>query len=152
MTDIPPLPTVPSTKEVVEDLRELILQYMNVEDSTERATRQQRVLQSEQDGTLEAAATNIIQASTTASLASIGVSSPPSDDLSHVADGANVLANPKRKGGRPARSSSSQNNIRFNPKIYAGMVSMKENINRMNHDAKSCIWIHKVGDNHQEIE
>ncbi|CAN7099855.1 unnamed protein product, partial [Brassica rapa subsp. narinosa] len=107
------------------DLRDLTLQYMNVEDPTERATRQQRVLQSELDVTLEATAANIIQASTTYLLPQVMAS------FSQVADGANVLANPKRKGGRPARSSTSQNNIRLNPKIYAGMVSMKENLNRM---------------------
>ncbi|KAF3489210.1 hypothetical protein F2Q69_00055182 [Brassica cretica] len=122
VTDFPPLPIVPSTKEVMEELRELTLQYMNVEDPTERAARQQRVLQSELDGTVEATAANIIQASTTAALASIGVSSPQVMTYSaQVADSENVVANPVRRRGRPARSSTSQSNIRLNPKTYAGI-------------------------------
>ncbi|KAF3595182.1 hypothetical protein DY000_02024425 [Brassica cretica] len=122
VTDFPPLPIVPSTKEVMEELRELTLQYMNVEDPTERAARQQRVLQSELDGTVEATAANIIQASTTAALASIGVSSPQvMTSSAQVADSENVVANPVRRRGRPARSSTSQSNIRLNPKTYAGI-------------------------------
>ncbi|CAN6815284.1 unnamed protein product, partial [Brassica oleracea var. botrytis] len=136
VTDFPPLPIVPSTKEVMEELRELTLQYMNVEDPTERAARQQRVLQSELDGTVEATAANIIQASTTAALASIGVSSPQvMTSSAQVADSENVVASPVRRRGRPARSSTSQSNIRLNPKTYAGMGSRKRNLTSMNRDA-----------------
>lgn len=60
----------------MEELREVTLQYMNVDDPTERAARQQRVLQSELDGTVEATAANIVQAYTTAVLASLDKSSP----------------------------------------------------------------------------
>ncbi|CAG7870302.1 unnamed protein product, partial [Brassica rapa] len=137
VTDFPPLPTVPSTKEVMKELRELTLQYMKVEDPTERASRQKRILQSELDGTIEAAiVANIIQASTMAALASIGVSSPQvMTSTAQVADAENVVANPVRRRGRLARSSTSQNNIRVNPKTYTGMGSRKRNLTRMNSNA-----------------
>lgn len=59
-TDFPLLPTVPTTAEVMEELREVTLQYLNVEHPTERAARQQHVLQSELDGTVEETAANIV--------------------------------------------------------------------------------------------
>ncbi|KAF3591490.1 hypothetical protein DY000_02020451 [Brassica cretica] len=62
-------PNIPSREKVMEELREVTLQYLNVDDPTERAARQQRVLQSELDGTVEETAANIIQASTNAALA-----------------------------------------------------------------------------------
>ncbi|WZZ44969.1 hypothetical protein YC2023_041228 [Brassica napus] len=54
-----------------------------------------------------------------------------------VADSENVVASPVRRRGRPARSSTSQSNIRLNPKTYAGMGSRKRNLTSMNRDARS---------------
>ncbi|CAN7099854.1 unnamed protein product, partial [Brassica rapa subsp. narinosa] len=120
----------------MKELRELTLQYMKVEDPTERASRQKRILQSELDGTIEATVASIIQASTTAALDSIGVSSPQvMTSTAQVADAANVVANPLRRQGRLARSSTSQNHIRVNPKTYSGMGSRKRNLTRMNRNA-----------------
>ncbi|CAN6868951.1 unnamed protein product, partial [Brassica oleracea] len=60
----------------MEELREVTLYYLNVDDPTERAARQKRVLQSEMDGTVEETAANIIHASTAPALATFTLPAP----------------------------------------------------------------------------
>ncbi|KAH0882560.1 hypothetical protein HID58_058656, partial [Brassica napus] len=52
---------IPTAAEVLDDINEATLRYLNVDDPIERAARQQRVLQSEIDGSVEATVAGIIQ-------------------------------------------------------------------------------------------
>ncbi|CAN6869103.1 unnamed protein product, partial [Brassica oleracea] len=58
--DFPPPPRIPTTEEVMEELREVTFQYTNVQDPTESAARRQRVLDSEVHGLMERTAAGII--------------------------------------------------------------------------------------------
>ncbi|CAA7062158.1 unnamed protein product [Microthlaspi erraticum] len=58
------IPGIPTTEEVMEELREVTVQYVNCPDPGESAARQQRVNQSEEQGLLATTAENIIAAAT----------------------------------------------------------------------------------------
>ncbi|CAA7021915.1 unnamed protein product [Microthlaspi erraticum] len=58
------LPGVPKTGAVMEELREVTIQYVNVSDPVESAASQQRVNQSEEMGLMETTAANIVAAAT----------------------------------------------------------------------------------------
>lgn len=60
ITDFPPNPNIPSTEEVMDELRELTYQYTNVSDPTEAEARRQRVLHSEQEGLMEETAARLV--------------------------------------------------------------------------------------------
>lgn len=60
----------------MEELREVTLHNMNCTDPVKRAARQQRVLQSELDGTVEATAANFIQDSTSAAMVLADANAP----------------------------------------------------------------------------
>ncbi|CAF1948559.1 unnamed protein product, partial [Brassica napus] len=125
-------PNIPSREKVMEELREVTLQYLNVDDPTERAARQQRVMQSELDGTVEETAANIIQASTNAALASPAPTNHQDTALfSQTTSPSNGGVNPVRRRGRPARSGASCTHVRLSPKVYAGMGSKKRNLNQL---------------------
>ncbi|CAN7076132.1 unnamed protein product, partial [Brassica oleracea var. botrytis] len=132
-TDFPPLNEgITNATTVMEELREVTLQYLNVDDPTERAARQQRVMQSELDGTVEETAANIIQASTNAALASPAPTNHQDTALfSQTTSPSNGGVNPVRRRGRPARSGASCTHVRLSPKVYAGMGSKKRNLNQL---------------------
>ncbi|CAN6864935.1 unnamed protein product, partial [Brassica oleracea] len=132
-TDFPPLNEgIANATTVMEELREVTLQYLNVDDPTERAARQQRVLQSELDGTVEETAVNIIQASTNAALASPAPTNhQDTAPFSQTTSPSNGGVNPVRRRGRPARSGASRTHVRLSPKVYAGMGSKKRNLNQL---------------------
>lgn len=69
--DFPPSHEQPTIEEVMEDIREATLQYINCPDPMESAARKQRVLQSEMNGDVEEAATRILQASTSSGMADL---------------------------------------------------------------------------------
>ncbi|CAN6885914.1 unnamed protein product, partial [Brassica oleracea var. botrytis] len=60
VADFPPPPRIPTTEEVMEELREVTFRYTNVQDPTESAARRQRVLDSEVHGLMEKTAAGII--------------------------------------------------------------------------------------------
>lgn len=60
LTDYPGLPEIPTTEQVMEDLREVTFQYTNVSDPVERAARVQRVIQGEEQNMMAETAANII--------------------------------------------------------------------------------------------
>ncbi|KAG2318710.1 hypothetical protein Bca52824_011923 [Brassica carinata] len=60
----PPIPPIPSTEEVMDDLRAVTLQYINCADPTESAARKQRVQQSDERGLMEETARSIIETAT----------------------------------------------------------------------------------------
>lgn len=60
VTDFPPPSRVPSNEEVMEELREVTLQYTNVDDPVERAARMQRVLHGEENDLMARTAAGII--------------------------------------------------------------------------------------------
>ncbi|CAN7017575.1 unnamed protein product, partial [Brassica oleracea var. botrytis] len=64
--DFPPLLTIPTMEEMMQELHDVTLQYTNCGDPTESATRRQRVLQGDAEGQVEEVAANIIAAATAA--------------------------------------------------------------------------------------
>ncbi|CAN7024434.1 unnamed protein product, partial [Brassica rapa subsp. trilocularis] len=62
VSDFPPIPRIPSTDEVMEELREVSYQYANCPDPTESAARKQRILDGEVHGLMEKTAVGIIAA------------------------------------------------------------------------------------------
>lgn len=133
VADFPPLPVIPSREEVMEELRVVTLQYMNCPDPVEREARKQRVLQSELNGVVEETATHILQASTSAALASLAA--PQTLNLSeipiHEEGPADVPETHTRKRGRPPKVRDNRNVIRLSPKSYSGMGSKKRNLVRL---------------------
>ncbi|CAA7044434.1 unnamed protein product [Microthlaspi erraticum] len=57
-------PGIPTTEQVMEELREVTIRYVNCPDPVENAARQQRVNQSEEQGLMATTASNIITAAT----------------------------------------------------------------------------------------
>ena len=64
ISDFPKDPRIPTTEQVMNELREVSYQYTSVADPTESAARRQRVLRSEEEGLMEATAAGIIEAAT----------------------------------------------------------------------------------------
>lgn len=79
MSDFPPPSDAPNKEKVIEDLIEATQQYINCADPSERVTRQQRVLQSELNGTVEATIASMIHTSTVAEMEIAGFHSSPAD-------------------------------------------------------------------------
>ncbi|CAF1925431.1 unnamed protein product, partial [Brassica napus] len=134
VVDFPPDPTIPSREEVMEELREVTLQYINCLDPAESAARKQRVLISELDGTVEETATRIIQASTSAARlqqerdVEPTISLPPPRDTESAAPGS--TANPGRKRGRPRKTADRRTTVKLSPKTFLGTGSRKRNASR----------------------
>ncbi|CAA7020162.1 unnamed protein product [Microthlaspi erraticum] len=60
----PPEIPIPTTEEVMQELQEVTIQYINCPDPAESAARRQRVMLSEEQGLMEETAANIITAAT----------------------------------------------------------------------------------------
>ncbi|WZZ36322.1 hypothetical protein YC2023_019723 [Brassica napus] len=131
--DFPPLPTVPSREEIMEELRVVTLQYMNCSDPVEREARKQRVLQSELNGVVEETATHILHASTSAAMARLASSPVPIVEEPIPEEGVSVQApeTQTRKRGRPPKPKDNRNSIRLSPKSFSGMGSKKRNLARI---------------------
>ncbi|KAJ4881774.1 Uncharacterized protein Rs2_38829 [Raphanus sativus] len=91
----------PPTTEVLNEINEATLRYTNVDDPIERAARQQRVLQSEIDGSVEQTVEHIIQHSA----ASLGIPVDSilqphslSDAAQEVVETSQETTAPKRRG------------------------------------------------------
>lgn len=67
--DFPQAPPLPSTEEVMNELHEVTLQYINCDDPVESTARRQRVLHGDAQGDMEEAAARIIAAAATANTA-----------------------------------------------------------------------------------
>ncbi|CAD5314641.1 unnamed protein product [Arabidopsis thaliana] len=79
----PPPPPIPTTEEVMGELREVTLQYTNCDDPNESAARRRRVLQSESQNLMAETASQMIEAATQANksyLDSLGERTGPSGD------------------------------------------------------------------------
>ncbi|KAF3525132.1 hypothetical protein F2Q69_00050541 [Brassica cretica] len=88
-SDFPP-PHIPTTDEVLEDINEATLRYMNVDDPVERAARQQRVVESELNGMVEETVNNIITAAESAVAASIAPILPTSPTLTSTQEAGHL--------------------------------------------------------------
>lgn len=62
ISDYPGGSLLPTSEEVLQELREVTFQYTNVADPVERAARQQRVIHGEEQGLMAKTAANIIAA------------------------------------------------------------------------------------------
>lgn len=60
--DFPPQAHIPTTEEVMEELREVTFQYTNCNDPIERAARVQRVIHGEEEGLMAETAARIVEA------------------------------------------------------------------------------------------
>ncbi|KAH0857052.1 hypothetical protein HID58_085313, partial [Brassica napus] len=99
--DFPPSHEQPTIEEVMEDIREATLQYINCPDPMESAARKQRVLQN-----------------TSIAVAQVDTS-------------ADNSARPARKRGRLPKPSERRATVRVSPKTYSGMGSKKRNLARL---------------------
>ncbi|KAH0859892.1 hypothetical protein HID58_088153, partial [Brassica napus] len=62
--DFPPRPTIPTTEEVLAELQDVTIQYINCADPTESAARRLRVTQGEQQNLMANTVAGIIEAAT----------------------------------------------------------------------------------------
>ncbi|KAL0899373.1 hypothetical protein Bca101_083334 [Brassica carinata] len=126
-------PPVQTREMIMEELNVAALQYANVADPKERAARQQRVLQSEMDGSVEETATRILLASNSATaLTAAAPVAPillPMTAMNDVPEEA--PAKPVRRRGRPAETNNtrnSRNTVKLSPKVFPRMGSQKRNL------------------------
>ena len=134
----PPLPRIPTTDEVMDDLREVTYQYVNCPDPTESAARRQRVLDGEANGLMEETAARIIaQAKETAGASSsqavgeenmtrhgvLRLLSPANEESLQVQ--ATLPALPRGEGRPPAPKRRTTLSRHLN-----GSVSRKNNLSR----------------------
>ncbi|KAJ4910309.1 Uncharacterized protein Rs2_04930 [Raphanus sativus] len=132
--EIPKLPINPTREMIMEDLNMAALQYVNVDDPKERAARQKRVLQSELDGSVDAAANRILEASIMREPnVALTSETEPQGMAEHSSNPPPVMnmetsgTNTTRKRGRPAKNSTATSArataarpaIRLSPKTYA---------------------------------
>ncbi|KAG7579243.1 Ribonuclease H domain [Arabidopsis thaliana x Arabidopsis arenosa] len=106
----PPLPPIPTTAEVMGELRDVTIQYTSCADPTESAARKQRVLQGEARGLMAQTAEQIVAAATLTNQSFLESLATPSDihsdksqDLPvHPANiPASTLPSAKKRRGRP---------------------------------------------------
>lgn len=109
---------IPSTEEVMEELHEVTLQYLNCPDPKEAAARRQRVLISDARGDMEEAASAIIAAAirnapqqptrTSATTSNSGFQPDqvliPQENQEILIEGGPELEPQKRKRGRPTKT------------------------------------------------
>lgn len=114
-------------EEVLEEIREVTLQYTNVDGPVERAARKKRVLQSEIDGSVDETVARIIQAASIAKQLpppiTLSTNQPPKalEDLAMLPSNQTQTS---RRRGRPARS----RDIQISPKVFKGSSSRKRNV------------------------
>lgn len=133
-----PSPGVPTREEVMEEIREATMEYINCLDPVESEARKRWVLQSEINGDVEEAANRILQASLTAAqnqnetthLPEI-VSSPIPAPVAQEDTSPVNSAIPSKKRGRPPKARGQKATIRASPKTYSGMGSKKRNLARI---------------------
>ena len=146
-SDFPALPTIPTTEEVLNELREVIIQYASCADPVERAARQQRILQSETEGLMEKTAPSIIEAATVNYHNVLRGSSSTEHDTQRentivqappLPASTSTLPPPARKRGRPTGTSkiaktsktskTSRSQASGAQKALAGASSRKRNL------------------------
>ncbi|KAG2266435.1 hypothetical protein Bca52824_073514 [Brassica carinata] len=136
--DFPPVSALPSREEVMEEIREATLQYINCPDPMESAARKQRVLQSEMNGEVEEAATRILQASTSAAMAR--TEKMQLADTSNLAGQMDTTADTSvrrtRKCGCPPKPSERRTTVRVRPKTYSA-TKLSQNIDTTQNHAFS---------------
>ena len=125
-----PVRQVPTAAEVLDDINEATLRYLNVDDPIERAARQHRVLQSEINGSVEATVAGIIQHSVDTvnlmpSLSVPSVLAPSEDqDKGPTTQSTNV---PKKRG-RPPKPRSTRA-IQNSPRVFTSLSSRRRTLN-----------------------
>ena len=131
---------IPSTEEVMEELHEVTLQYLNCPDPKEAAARRQRVLISDARGDMEEAASAIIAAAirnapqqptrTSATTSNSGFQPDqvliPQENQEILIEGRPELELQKRKRGRPTKTK-----IGLSPKIFVGTNLRKRNFSQV---------------------
>lgn len=107
--DFPLLPRIPTTEEVLSDLQEVTIQYINCPDPIESAARRQRVLQSDARGDMEQTAANIISAATEARAAMLPPTVIPSETTIILGDShtSGPSVQTKRRGRPPTKKRQS---------------------------------------------
>ncbi|CAG7862696.1 unnamed protein product, partial [Brassica rapa] len=121
-------PSIPTTEEVLEEIREETIQYTIVADPIERAARMKRVLQSELDGSVEETVAGIIKASSMAlNLPLLVPLSIPQAQLTTMKSTSRPItaqSQNTRKRSRPAKT----RDIKISPKFFVGSSSRKRNM------------------------
>lgn len=123
---------LPTVEEVLDEINEATRLYTNVDDPVERAARQQRVLQSEIDGSVEETVERIIQHSA----ASLGITTdpiitlPPSAATEQDMDGTSQETTAPKRRGRPPRARSART-IQLSPRVFLGTSLRRRNLSQV---------------------
>ncbi|KAG7533037.1 Reverse transcriptase zinc-binding domain [Arabidopsis thaliana x Arabidopsis arenosa] len=116
----PPPPPIPTTEEVMGELRDVTVQYISCSDPTESAARKRRVMQGEAKGLMAETASQMIEAAIIsnnnylASSASAQEDIVESQDLPRLPEACNATTSApvkKRRGRPPLNKSQSKNPI-----------------------------------------
>lgn len=135
LTDFPPQPNIPTTEEVMTELREVTYQYTNVDDPTERAARIQRVLQGEEQGLMASTAARIVAAATSNLTARPEQSPSPPLPIEAPLQGTQLevppLDIPESSNARSNRTrQSTHRRTGASPRVWAGANSRLRNLMR----------------------
>ena len=131
--DFPPLPLIPTTEEVMEELQQVTRLYTSCDDPIESAARKQRVLVSDAQGLMEETAQGIIIAAQKAQAAQTQLQEEILDHALIIllpAKPTNTIGSSTqqpttgitgKKRGRPART----RDLRISPKTFTGASSRR---------------------------
>lgn len=122
-----PLQIIPTNDEVMGDLREVTIQYMNCADPSESAARRQRVIQSEEKGMMAETAALIISAASQSTPAEAYINL--NHDVSHQDP---TVDQGKKKRGRPPINRT----LNKSPLKLKGAKSSKRNLCLMQQSPK----------------
>ncbi|CAL9236281.1 unnamed protein product, partial [Arabidopsis halleri] len=111
----PPPPPIPTNEEIMGDLREVTLQYVNCADPTESAARKRRVIQGEERGLMAETASQMLESALLSNQAYLATEEAPQQvvsfgnhDLPRLSNGLSttIVAPAKKKRGRPPLNKS----------------------------------------------
>lgn len=111
----PPPPPIPTNEEIMGDLREVTLQYVNCADPTESAARKRRVIQGEERGLMAETAAQMLESAILSNQACLATEEAPQQmvsfgnhDLPRLSNGLSttIVAPAKKKRGRPPLNKS----------------------------------------------
>lgn len=137
LNDYPQQQGVPSTEEVMNELREATYQYVNVADPVEAEARRQRVFRTNKEGLMETTAANIIATATRNLELARQETSPhsPLVSITHQEIDLQLNGNANNQESATPASVSRQRNrsgvprrVAASPRIFAGTNLRRRNI------------------------
>lgn len=127
----PILPPRHTTEEVMEELREVTLQYTMCADPIESAAQRQRALQGDAKGLMQKTAAAIIETANAATSGTLPRTTTVLDEdptsVEHSIAAATEPPQPSRKRGRPTKFKD----LRIKPKVFRGSSSRKGNLTNL---------------------